>query len=93
MCFWSYAGKGNGEKFREGRGHSDVHRAWRGGRQLHLSVDQHGGVPGQMPVRRVPSHTERGRAVLLRVLGRPLVQLEFSTSDIRSERRAACPGY
>lgn len=72
-----------------------MQRAERGSQrqQLRVSIDQHGSVPKQVSVRRVPSHTERGRAMLLRVLGRPLVQLELSTSDISSGRRAACPGY
>jgi len=81
----NYPDVGNGEEIREGRRDGDVRRTKRGDvGQSQVSVDQHGGVPGQVPVCRVPSNTERGRAVLLRVLGRSHVQLEPAASDFIS---------
>lgn len=89
----THPGEGYGEEVRQGRRNGYVRGTKHGGRQTQASVNQHGGVSGQVPVCRVPSDTELGRAMLLRVLGRSHVQLEHATSHFRTQGRATRPGH
>lgn len=87
------AGVRKSEEIKTGGRHGHVRRVQRS-RQPETTVPDHQyrGVSRQTPVRGLPGDTQRGRAVLLRIFGRPSVQLDHTVGDIRAGLGAAHPG-
>lgn len=86
------AGVRNGEEaYGPGR-YRDVRHTKRTGNGGVQPVDRHGGVSRQVPIRVLPGHTERGRAVLFRVFGRSHLLLVGVASDHHARTRPARHG-